>query len=52
VTTNQTHDADIVPIDQSAEKRYNDSELKEFLLVIRRALLLVVRWIERKYDVG
>jgi hypothetical protein len=26
-------------------------ELKEFLMVLRRALLLVVRWIEKRYDV-
>ena len=24
-------------------------EMKEFLFVVRRALMLVVRWIERKY---
>lgn len=27
-------------------------EMKAFLLVVRQALLLVVRWIERKYHVG
>lgn len=26
-----------------------DTELKEFFLVVRRALLLVIGWIERKY---
>jgi len=26
-----------------------DDELKEFMLVVRRALLMVVRYIERRY---
>jgi len=26
-------------------------DLQEFLVVLRRALLLVVRWIERKYGI-
>lgn len=35
----------------------NEDELREFLLVLRRALLMVVRWIEQRYveqrhDVG
>ena len=25
-------------------------EMKEFLLVLRRALILIVHWINRKYD--
>lgn len=29
-----------------------DEEMKEFLLVVRKGLLVVVRWIERKYEVG
>lgn len=32
-----------------AEGAPNDEEMREFLLVVRRALLVVVRWIERKY---
>lgn len=27
----------------------SDEELHEFLLLVRRALLMIVRWIERKY---
>jgi len=27
-----------------------EDEMKEFMMVIRRALLLVVAWIERKYQ--
>jgi len=27
----------------------DQTELKEFMLVVRRALLLIVRWIEVKY---
>ena len=26
-----------------------DDDLREFLLVLRRALLMVVRWIEKRY---
>lgn len=26
-------------------------DLRDFLLVVRRALLMLVRWIERRYDV-
>jgi len=26
-----------------------DQELREFMLILRRALLLIVRWIEKKY---
>ena len=29
----------------------NGDELREFLLVLRRALLLIVRYIERRYNV-
>jgi hypothetical protein len=29
----------------------NDTELREFMLVVRRALLMVVRYIERRYGV-
>lgn len=25
-------------------------QMREFLLVLRRALLIVIRWINRKYD--
>jgi hypothetical protein len=25
-------------------------ELREFMLTLRRALLLIVRWIEKRYD--
>jgi hypothetical protein len=28
-----------------------DEELREFLLVLRRALLVIVRWIEKRYCV-
>jgi len=27
-------------------------DMREFLLVLRNALLMVVRWIEKKYNVG
>ena len=27
-------------------------ELKEFLLVLRRALLMIVHWISRRYDLS
>lgn len=27
-----------------------DDDLREFLLVLRRALLMLVHWINRKYD--
>jgi hypothetical protein len=26
-----------------------DSEMREFLLVVHRALLMIARWIERRY---
>jgi hypothetical protein len=28
-----------------------DNELHEFLIILRRALLMIVRWIEKKYNV-
>ena len=27
----------------------SDNELRDFLLVLRRALLVIVRWIEKRY---
>lgn len=27
-----------------------DDDLREFMLVLRRALQMIVRWIEKKYD--
>lgn len=27
-----------------------DDDIREFMLVLRRALLMVIRWIERKYN--
>jgi len=27
----------------------SDNELRDFLLVLRRALLMLVRWIEKRY---
>ena len=27
-----------------------DNEMREFLLILRQALLMVVRWIENRYD--
>jgi len=27
----------------------NDEDLREFFLILRRALLMVVRWIEKRY---
>jgi hypothetical protein len=27
-------------------------EMREFMLVLRNALLMIVRWIEKKYNVG
>jgi hypothetical protein len=29
--------------------RAQEAEMREFMLVVRRALLLVVRWIEKRY---
>lgn len=29
-----------------------NDDLKEFMLILRRALMMIVRWIERKYQVG
>jgi hypothetical protein len=29
----------------------NNEDLREFMLILRRALLMLVRWIERKYVV-
>ena len=29
-----------------------DADAREFMLVLRRAMLMVVRWIERRYGVG
>lgn len=29
-----------------------DEELREFMLVVRRALLMICRWIERRYDLA
>jgi hypothetical protein len=29
-----------------------NDELRDFLLVLRRALLMVVRWIEKRYEVN
>jgi hypothetical protein len=29
-----------------------DPEMREFMLVLRNALLMIVRWIEKKYNVG
>lgn len=28
-----------------------EDDLKEFMLILRRALLMVVRWIEQKYHI-
>ena len=28
------------------------SELREFMIVVRQALLMIVAWIERKYSLG
>jgi hypothetical protein len=27
-----------------------ETELRDFMLILRRALLLIVRWIEKKYE--
>jgi hypothetical protein len=27
-----------------------NDDLREFLLILRRAMLMIVRWIEHKYD--
>ena len=29
-----------------------DDEFRDFLLVLRRALLLIIRWIERRCGIG
>jgi hypothetical protein len=31
-------------------QRMTNDELREFLLILRQALLMVVRWIEKRYD--
>ena len=30
----------------------NDQDMREFLMMLRNALLMVVRWIERRYSLG
>jgi len=29
-----------------------EDDLREFMMILRRALLMVVRWIERRYDLN
>jgi len=29
-----------------------DPDMREFMLVLRNALLMIVRWIEKKYQIG
>ena len=31
---------------------HKDDEMREFLLVLRQALLMIVRWIENRYGLG
>jgi len=31
---------------------HDDQQMREFLLVLRQALLVVVRWIEKKYQLN
>ena len=31
------------------DDQMSDNELRDFLLVLRRALLVIVRWIEKRY---
>lgn len=35
--------------ESQAEGPQKDGEMREFLFVLRRALLMIVQWIERKY---
>jgi len=35
---------------RDGEMSEQPDDLKEFLLVLRRALILIVHWINRKYD--
>jgi len=30
----------------------DSNDLREFMLVLRRALLMIVRWIERRYELA
>lgn len=34
------------------EIEMNNDDLREFMVVLRRALLMIVRWIERKYKLS
>jgi hypothetical protein len=33
------------------EASARDEDLREFFLILRRALLMLVRWIEKKYSI-
>ena len=35
-----------------SEQRPQDDELKAFLIVLRQGLLVIVRYIEKRYDIG
>lgn len=30
----------------------NNDELREFMIILRRAMLMIVHWIERKYQLS
>lgn len=32
------------------QRNDNDNELRAFILILRRALLMIVRWIEKTYE--
>lgn len=38
-----------VPHEKEAAIATRDDDMREFLIVVRRALLLIVRWIEKRY---
>ena len=35
-----------------SEQQPQDDELKAFLIVLRQGLLVIVRYIEKRYDIG
>jgi hypothetical protein len=42
----------MVAMEKNEKKGEHEDTLHEFLLVLRRALLLIVKWIEKKYQIN
>lgn len=36
----------------SRQTKMDNDELREFMIILRRAMLMIVRWIERKYQLS